>query len=668
MLGRRAFGATLLVSLFAVRVASAQVDTPSISLSGTLTLFRGHADVHVVAEVFGEGTVRSSADLQLLAQGAVGNRLALFSRESNHWIEARPWSTERAELRYGELAGAGWGHSHAAWMYSNGPGVVGVSFAPVLPGETHSLTFDVRLPTVYEGGAHWVSVDESVAPLALTPVAGERGTLVGDGGAELAPGSVVRIDVPRRFGLRASSPPVIRGRLALVPLRGRAFARFEVEVAPELAPIPSEPYVIVAIDRSHSMGERGVRAAHLAARAFLSYFPGARVRILHFARASAWHSPEFVAQPVALGSLDRIPELENGSAVDRALADAVAALRGRSGPQRIVLFTDGRMSELLRPDLLARLVTKTSATLHIGVLGTTGATWPSRQDRHQLAPVARRTGGLVWDVSCAYEPKTLDELRPLFEEWVRPARIEHVTWTARGFHEKALPRTLEPGSGVVLEQLVPGVEVRVAVEGELWSKPVRLDLVPSPRESRTWTELALGSDLAQSLTDSEDSALAASAHAVSRTRTLLALEGTATGSGGENDLGGIAFIGADWGTALLGLEGIGDSFGCDGCFYADVAERVAGGLFLPSEADYAARERRMAARKNELVRLTHEATESCGSAPGGALELETTLDEIVDVRLESVPEKVARCVEARAWASRLSLAFDQPSATFRVGL
>jgi hypothetical protein len=77
----------------------------------------------------------------------------------------------------------------------------------------------------------------------------------------------------------------------------------------------------------------------------------------------------------------------------------------------------------------------------------------SREDDDPWAVVSRRTGGVTWTASTDARAADGAAARSAFAEWVRPQRIDRVTYASpalspRVRRELALPDTLQAGEGI----------------------------------------------------------------------------------------------------------------------------------------------------------------------------------------------------------------------------
>jgi hypothetical protein len=299
--------------------------------------------------------------------------------------------------------------------------------------------------------------------------------------------------------------------------------------------------VALLIDTSRSMAGE-IDAALAAARAYLTQLPSADVEVLTFDRKV---SSPFGGPLPAREALARLsgfqPTLGNGSALDDALARADARL-ANAPVRRIVLVTDLRTRSSLTPDRLKPV----SALLHLATV-VHGAPELHRDDGSPWADVARKTGGLLWRARCSQSDPAA---RAVFEEWVRPKRIEKLA--VKGMPaDFTAPHELVEGAALEHLTVTKAQVAQVAVEGELWSRPVRYLVSPSADEARLWSAMVFGSRLLQSLSDKEQMTLALHGRAVSPVTSYLAIEpGVRPSTDGLEP-------GETFGAGGLGLRGMG---------------------------------------------------------------------------------------------------------------
>ena len=96
-----------------------------------------------------------------------------------------------------------------------------------------------------------------------------------------------------------------------------AFARLEVDVAPEVRPLPKRAQVVFVIDASYSIGEDGLAAQLALVRAYLAHVPDAEVELVAYRRRAQRVFGTFVRATDLDAALAKHPiALGNGSALD----------------------------------------------------------------------------------------------------------------------------------------------------------------------------------------------------------------------------------------------------------------------------------------------------------------------------------------------------------------
>jgi subtilisin-like proprotein convertase family protein len=420
----------------------------------------------------------------------------------------------------------------------------------------------------------------------------------------------------------------------------RSFVRLEVDAAPELRPLPRAPSVVFVVDASHSIDQTGIDAQLELARAYLLHVPDARADVVLYRR----RAERLVGRLVAPDELGRAIEQAraagklapgNGSALDAGMGLAAEILRGRRGPGRVVVTTDG----LLRGTFENRLATAHVRALPAGsvvhvVLPSRDAddkVSEQRDDTHPLAPIARAGGGVLLHFAGAVG-RPAPALAGGVLGLVRPIRIDH--FAIQGLPAGAQVQVdgdqasdvLSEGSGrrVVVE--VNGRKLdQVVLAGEIWSQPFRRAVRVSPGFSRVAAAFVFGEDRHGELSREEMLTLAFFGRAVSPVTSYLAIE-----PGVRPSTAGID-------REMMGGSGFGSGSGSSGSRSRSIS-------------------------RPDLAKLLAPAAEACLRAhPVGkervALRVETTLDEVVDVVIAGGPRAAATCVAEAAWALRLPDAF-----------
>jgi subtilisin-like proprotein convertase family protein len=514
-------------------------------------------------------------------------------------------------------------------------GVRGTFTRPMPPGTTGAGTWRLvasdhaALDTGAIDGwsiAFGAKADATTASATDTPVfipdAPESGNDAGVAAISIAPPPIATWTA--RFGRVVASP-------------AHAFARLEIDVAPQLTPLPRRAQVVFVVDASFSVGADHLRAQLDVIRAYLGHVPDAEVEVIAVRRRAARLFGGFVPARAAIERLGDVQgfALGNGSALDDGLRLAAAALADRAGPRRVVITTDELWRDALTPDRAAAALAglSPSTVVHLVVPMVDG------DDRVTMAPAsdarfaALATAHHGIHVELRGVPAEGKALAPVVLELVRPTRIEHLTVT--GVATDAT--TLREGDGLRVFVGAATAPDQIAIAGMLWSDPIRKQLSSSAEFSRQTAAFVFGADEHHGLSPEEMMTVALLGRAVSPVTSYVAAE-----PGTRPSTIGIP------GRGLIGHgSGAGSGYGFGG---------GRGGL----------------APRPDLRRLidTTACERSVRPATGWqvALDVETTRDEIVDV-IAAARDAMTACLVEAAWAVRLDPAmFHLERAHYRVEL
>jgi hypothetical protein len=606
-------------------------------------LDRGHATLVVVRTVAHNGARSDQAVFFLnVPQTAVATRLrtaALGVSGAPVWFEGELMEAEEAARKYRELTGLGGFYPKdpalLSWRHQ---GLLALQVFPVPARASKTLEYTLEMPMRYEQGRYRLELEPMgtaaraatahFAPAHPQDAIAVNGVPVGS----LAP---VPADRALEVTLAPRAVPRLDGAFSQVPYaKDRFLVHARIDASPRLGDVPGHAAIVVVLDVSRSAAEQ-IGEARAAARAYLSHFPSAEVQVLTFDRAvrSAFGPPRGVRETLAgLSGLE--PKPANGSRLDDALAQADAALsRSRAGARRILVLTDLRTRSSLAPDRVAARTLQSGALVHLATISA-GAPGVRRDDDDAWAAVARKTGGLLFRAECGQSVDSTT--RAVFEEWARPKRLERLS--VKGLPAAfAAPDELPEGQGLEHFDLADRASPQLEVAGELWSRPVRALLVPSAEEGRRWAALVFGSPLMDQLDDKQQMVLARLGRAVSPVTSYLAIE-----PGVRPSIEGLE-------PTEVGLSGIGSGGGGRG---VGIGLGSVGTLGRPVD------------RQKLLDSAVRAAWDRCkGGTAQVALELETTLDEIVDIsRIEIAPVSSARlepCLREEMWQVDLPHSFRQ---------
>jgi hypothetical protein len=416
-----------------------------------------------------------------------------------------------------------------------------------------------------------------------------------------------------------------------------AFARLEVDVAPQLTPLPRRAQVVFVVDASFSVGAEHLRAQLDVIRAYLGHVPDAEVEVIAVRRRASRLFGAFAPAGAAIERLGNAHALAlgNGSAIDDGLRLAAAALADRTGPRRVVIMSDELWRDALTPDGAAAALAGLSPSTVVHLVmprldGDDRVTMTPASDARFAALATAHHGIHVELGGVPAEGKTL---APVVLELVRPTRIEHLTVTGVATDATAL----HEGDGLRVFVGAATAPEQLTIAGMLWSDPIRKQLSPGPEFSRQTAAFVFGADEYHDLSPEEMMTVALQGRAVSPVTSYVAAEpGTRPSTIGLLDRN------------LIGHgAGAGSGYGVGG---------GRGGLVrrpdLRDLIDTAACERTVKPAAGWRV----------------ALDIETTRDEIVDV-IAAAGDAMTACLVEATWAVRLDpAAFHDERERFHVEL
>lgn len=626
-----------------------------------LVLDHGAATLRVRRTVFNGGKRHDQALMFLdLPPGAVatGLRTKGTLRGRPHWFDGELLEAELAAERYRELTGiGGYYPKDPALLSWRDQSRLALQVFPVAPGTDKTVEYTLQIPTeYYEGRDHLelpaLGTEAHPARVVLETV-DPRDQLFVDG-EPVARGFPLTLDGDHALALARHRPPRIDTSLASVSFGPEGvLLHYDVALAPTLSTVPRDARVVVVLDGSFSVSETERKAAITTARAYLEHFAApklrAQVEVLTFARKVDARHGKLVSAREAIADLDHL-ELPgaNGSAVDDALARAHALLEDApEGPRRVLLLTDTRTREGLKPERLRTLAERTGAIVHVGTVEP-GSTTLERNDDHEWAPVTTATGGVTWTISVDPEGPR-DEQREVFEELARPVRIDHLEVMVAPLDDPQIyvPETLDEGQGLTAFTVVTDSVDHLRIEGQLWSTPVRETAFPDAAQGRRWAGLLFGSDVLWDLEEEDMMPLAFHGGAVSPVTSYLAIEpGVRPSTEGLDENEGMGLSGSGFG-AGGGSIGLG-SIGTVGFGGQDMRQEL-------------------------LERRVRAALDACGGEKRAVrVTLETTIDEIVEVEAPTIGGAkdvvLERCLVDGVWETPLSPIFTDAWRQWEVDL
>jgi hypothetical protein len=550
---------------------------------------------------------------------------------------------EEAAAKYHELTGiGGYYPKDPALLSWRSQGTLALQVFPVPSKASKTVEYTLEMPMAYANGVYRLDIP----PLGteerhalVHPVAAHAEDRLRINGV-LATGVGVEASGNVALELQPASGARITGALAEVALGGdRVLFHASTDAASRLGEVPAFASIAVVVDTSKSMADR-LDVAMAAARSYLLNFPKADVTLVTFDRHVATPLGSGVPIADALARMQGFePTAQNGSQVDEAIARADGVLAASAaGPRRMLVLTDLLTRAALPPQKLAALVVKSGATIHVATIERGDAATLVRDDEDAWAAFPRKTGGVLWRAEVAQADPSA---RSVFEEWARPKRIDHLK--VAGYPaEFAPPETLEEGCGLEYLGITKKRSENIAVEGELWSRPVHFAATSTPVEERRWSALVFGSPILEQLSEPEQRLLAMKGRAVSPVTSYLAIE-----PGVRPSIEGLEESGEGFGYGRDGLghgSGVGSSYG------------VGHGGRPPDPQAF-------------LDQELGQAWVRCGGTGSGKVDLESTKAEVVDVdgvTLSNPDAKAATCLREAAWALDLPEWFNDLHANWSV--
>ncbi len=628
-----------------------------------IQLHPGWAKIVVRRTVHNSGARTDQAILRIETPpgaAAVGLRSQGLRGAQTIWFEGDLLDRDVAERRYRELTG--FGHAipkDPALLYWVGLSRLGLQVFPIASGESKTVEYTLLAPIVYGEGRYRLNLEPMQSPAlsATATVHAEPGDALFLGELRSESGATLSLDRAAQVSFARARAPRLAGSLAAVPASsGRALWSYRVEAAPRLSKVPRQAAVVVLIDESRSLDLSVIEDQRALARVYLSHFPAARVGLVRFDRVARPVSTKLSSARDALARLARERvQPRNGSHLDVGLAEAAALLAQApaSAERRVLVLTDTLTRERLTQERLRAAFAGTSALVHVATVNKAGSCNLERDDEHPWAWVTRRTKGLVWKAStdgCADGDSAEPHARTasnVIEELARPVRIHHLRLLVSGLDLRALqdaafevPDMLSEGEGVQDLRVVPGTPTGLAVEGELWTSPIRLALTPSEREGRVAAALAFGNTLLYDLSAEEQRTLAFHGHAVSPVTSYLAIEPGVRPS--------------TEGLLTAEMSGVGHGYGSG---HGTVRGSAIGHPGNPAAW---------------LSAELGDAWKRCGGAGQVSIDVETTLDEVVDVLRATAKERADEahldCLAEAAWKLDLPSMFSDEHNTYAVSL
>ncbi|HUQ08306.1 MAG TPA: proprotein convertase P-domain-containing protein, partial [Kofleriaceae bacterium] len=516
-------------------------------------------------------------------------------------------------------------------------------------------TFTVKLPAGTTGNGTWRLVVSDHAGLDVGTVDAWSMELGAGAAAVKAEASDLPLFIPDApenandagLAIIEVAPPkidVLVARLGKVVASDKhAFGRLELDLAPELRPLPVKPKVVFVVDASHSIGPAGIDAQLAMAQAYLSHVPDAVAEIVVYRRRA---SRLFGALVPAAELGKRLADAQkagklapgNGSALDEGGKLAAEILRGEKAGKdglRVVITTDELVrSSLDKKQALAALAAlPKDVILHVVVpeLNEGETMSLTRDDATELAPLAAAHRGMMARVD-GLPAKTKKDLARTVLGLVRPMQLDYVSIVGlevdEGLHG-AGDDVLREGAGLRTMEGLTKAPDAVTLTAKIWGDAFKRTVAVDAGFSRATAGWVFSEDEYGDLSEAEQMKVAMMGRAVSPVTSYLAVE-----PGTRPMTIGIDRIGHGSGTG----SGYGVGSGRGG-----MRGRV----------------------KPDLMSLVAAGARACIAKHKPAagwqvrIDAESTRDEIVDVT-PMIGDKLAitPCLVEAVWAVRLSDAFD----------
>jgi subtilisin-like proprotein convertase family protein len=516
-------------------------------------------------------------------------------------------------------------------------------------------TFPVKLPAGTAAAGSWLLVVSDHAGLDVGTV-DEWALEFGAGAAAVkaAAGDLPLFipDAPESandagLAIIEMAPPkidVLAARLGKVVASDKhAFGRLELDLAPELRPLPAKPKVVFVVDGSYSIGQAGIDTQLAIVRAYLAHVPDAVAEVVVYRRTAT----RLFGALVPAGEIDkRIADAKkagtlapgNGSALDEGGKLAAEVLRGVKGGKdalRVVITTDELVrSSLDKKQALAALAAlPKDAIVHVVAPALDeGETMSlTRDDATELAPLAAAHRGMMARIDGLPAKAQKDLVRTVLG-LVRPTQLDYVKVagidTDQGLNGDG-DDALREGAG--LRSMVGDVKApaSVTVTGKIWGDAFKRVVSVDAGFSRATAGWVFSEDEYGDLSQAEQMKVAMMGRAVSPVTSYIAVEpGTRPSTIGLDTIGHGGGTGAGFGFGS-GRGGMGRRTKPDLRALVDAGARACIAKHRPA-AGWTVR-----------------------------LDAETTKDEVVDV----IPQvgdtlPITPCLVEAVWAVRLDDRFD----------
>lgn len=487
------------------------------------------------------------------------------------------------------------------------------------------LDVEITAPTCFHRDARYVAVPRDWAPRLAGRLATEN--IEEHCGDHDSPEMVVWMKLPARsLAVRQGGADRI-GTYANRTLVGTSnFVKVELDLAARVSEVPADLVTAIVVDASRSTTREELEAQRDAVVAYLRAAPNSRVQVIEYARTARPLLPSWMVASQAAPRVERALQAmqrKNGSAISEGLREAGRWLDQTSGTRRIVLFTDENLSTREeRTDALEDAL-PANTLVHVVALGGAGF---MRDDEAKLAPLAARTKGM----SVRGGDSTIDDKdrkqAPDATLLVRPITLDHVRVRTPGWKRIAPElRACPESEDDMVTSLAEGTQCTWWGEGDAVSSPFVVEgfLWGEKVERVLQADLSRSLDVVRELSAMNilDEELQKMAERAARAvNSVWSLFGTWGGDDGYSDRG------------MIGRAGFGRMCGrCNG----EPGGFGFGSGRLGSVPDL----------ETELARIVR----TCKPSQTVDVEVETTLEEIVEVDVQAVSSDTRRCVEDALW-------------------
>jgi hypothetical protein len=400
--------------------------------------------------------------------------------------------------------------------------------------------------------------------------------------------------------------------------------KVELNLAGRVSEVPADLATAILVDASRSTTPEELEAQRETVAAYLRATPNGRIQIIEYARHARALLPSWTTARQATPRIERelrAMQRKNGSNIAEGLREAGRWLDQTTGTRRIVLFTDEQLTMRDEHTHAVDDAIPPNTLVHVVALGGEGL---ARDDAAKLARVAKMTKGI--SVRGGDVPRDQDQRIGKLDATLlaRPISFDHVRVRTPGWKaltsEHPCPETEEDsvtsfaeGSQCTWWGQGDAVSSPFVVEGFLWGERVervlRADLARSLEVVRELSTMSVLEDPLQKIAER-------AARAVNSMWSLYTSWG---GDDGYSD--GIG----------MGRSGFGRSCNCGPSGFGS-----GGGGFGPGGVpDLSV----------ELARIVR----TCKPEQTVDVEVETTLEEIVDVEVKAVSAELRTCVQDALW-------------------